>query len=133
MVFLIIYCCKQLCFFLPCLKFYIYFTSFLSMKWNANLLWLMFFFLLIIGENLTVHRINGPYQGKILSFLASYRPQQKTLYFSRVSLVIKILKMYSELFLIVVIDTDLSEAFFHYFKNALVILWNYKIEKVGQL
>uniref|UniRef100_A0A1B6D337 6-phosphofructo-2-kinase domain-containing protein n=2 Tax=Clastoptera arizonana TaxID=38151 RepID=A0A1B6D337_9HEMI len=35
------------------------------------------------GENLTVHRINGPHQGKILSFLSSYRPQQKTLYFSR--------------------------------------------------
>ncbi|XP_046673157.1 6-phosphofructo-2-kinase/fructose-2,6-bisphosphatase-like isoform X4 [Homalodisca vitripennis] len=35
------------------------------------------------GENVSVHRLNGPYQSMILSFVSSYRPGPKTLYFSR--------------------------------------------------
>lgn len=35
------------------------------------------------GENLTVHRLNGPHQSAVLSFISNFRPGQKTLYFSR--------------------------------------------------
>ncbi|XP_054268628.1 6-phosphofructo-2-kinase/fructose-2,6-bisphosphatase-like isoform X1 [Macrosteles quadrilineatus] len=35
------------------------------------------------GENVSVHRINGPYQSNILSFVSSFKPGARTLYFSR--------------------------------------------------
>jgi broad specificity phosphatase PhoE/adenylate kinase family enzyme len=35
------------------------------------------------GENIDVHRLDGPYQTKVLSFISSFRPVTKTLYFSR--------------------------------------------------
>ncbi|XP_014285658.1 6-phosphofructo-2-kinase/fructose-2,6-bisphosphatase [Halyomorpha halys] len=35
------------------------------------------------GENINVHRLDGPYQTKVLGFVSCFRPIRKTLYFSR--------------------------------------------------
>lgn len=35
------------------------------------------------GENIKIHRLDGPYQTKVLSFVSCFHPMRKTLYFSR--------------------------------------------------